>query len=90
MFDTLAFFPMIIFLTLAISFCFYFLPSYSLVVRHDIKDCWTLAPVEHSWRDSVGFQPASKLRSLQRKITLCVGTVTNAMFTLYRIGFAPP
>ena len=48
-----------------------------------MKDCWTLAPVEHSWRDSVGFRPASKLRSLQRNITLCVGTVTNA-------GLAPP
>ena len=38
----------------------------------------------------MGFQPASKLRSLQRNITLCVGTVTNAMFTLCRIVFAPP
>ena len=37
------------------------------------------------------FQPASKLRSLQRNITLCVGPVTyNAMFTLCRIVFAPP
>ena len=71
------------------SFCLYFLPSCSLVVRHDIKDCWTLAPVEHSWRDSVGFRPASQLRSLPRNITLYVGTVTNAMFTLYRIVSAP-